>query len=1229
MTLNNSNNRKLAAKRNATSRLWALGLGFAATLAGLPGHAALVIPPTPLQSATPIPPNIMFILDDSGSMEEGSMPDNVPSVSPVNISGLAYTRNTLSYNPAVTYTAWKTATGGTVSGGTSFTGVYDDNSLASGNRDLSQNVQTFYVPKATATDLGQTASYFRYQILTNGQIWKAEYADGTAVDPTTLFSPPSTLSGNGRSWYRNTVEVPADAKDVTFKITGGSGGDPDLYVERGEAPDFNTDDDVNDGECKKTSDGREHTCLFPSPQSGTFHLGVYNDSNNNAYSGLTLTVTYVQGNSVGCMITAGWGWRNCVRETPTTARDEAQEKANYAMWYSFHRTRMKAAKAGASEAFSTLTGSKYRVGFTTIHNRSTSYVPVATHNGLFENVTASGTTAASYNRTNWFNLLHAAEGDGYTPLRTALNRVGKYYADSLTGNNGSAGPYGPASTNQLACRQNYAILTTDGYWNGTDGNDAETDFSGYVKGATGVTFANEDNTDGPDIAKPGETAKKHFTTGAPYTDSVSKTLADVAMYYWKNDLMPAMDNIVPASTANPAFWQHMVTFGISIGLAGTVSQTTVADVLRDGATSFTWPSPFANKTGARIDDLLHAAVNGHGAFAVASNPQEFAKALQAALADIIARENSGSNVTLSSTGLQTDTRAFVAKYKSGEWWGELQAFPVTNGGVGSPATWTASEEVPDDERSNVYTLGAGNGTAVATFPTQAQSDVLTSAVASYIKGNRTGEGTTYRTRTHLLGDIVNSSPAYVRELDGTTVVETVYIGSNDGMLHAFDASDGTELFNYVPNLLNMATLKNLSVVNNFEHQYFVDGPIVVSSRRQTPGKNYLVGALGRGGKGVYGLDVSSPSTFASTGKAWEYDGGSLTADRADMGLVIGKPLIAKISGGTVVAIISNGVNSASGKAALFVVNAATGEHIAKISTNNETDNGLSMPTAVDVDGNGSVDYVYAGDLQGNVWKFNLTASAAASWTATRLFTAVDPTDANKRQPISGGITVSFNPYTFTPWIFFGTGRYLTAGDKDDMSVQTWYGMQDTGTAIAGRSALKPRDIVVGGTIAGRAVRSFEQAAANDMSGKSGWYIDLDSPPNNKADGERMVGSQVVVGGSILVASSIIPQSSDCDVSGRGFVNAVDIFTGAAVSTPFFDANGDGAFNNLDTLKNGTETTSPNIPVGSIDLGVGMPTDPTVLENLVVVGGSKGTTGSVGIQRVVKDGRISWREILKD
>src|SRR5690606_29406625 len=132
------------------------------------------------------------------------------------------------------------------------------------------------------------------------------------------------------------------------------------------------------------------------------------------------------------------------------------------------------------------------------------------------------------------------------------------------------------------------------------------------------------------------------------------------------------------------------------------------------------------------------------------------------------------------------------------------------------------------------------------------------------------------------------------------------------------------------------------------HRYFVDGPIVVSARARTPGKNYLVGALGRGGLGVYGLDVTNPATFSAANVLWDNTG---DAAPANMGNVIAEPLISKLNNGVTAAVVANGPNSASGTASLFIIDLADGSVIEELDTGT-TNNGLSAPRAVDGNADG-------------------------------------------------------------------------------------------------------------------------------------------------------------------------------------------------------------------------------------------------------------------------------------
>jgi type IV pilus assembly protein PilY1 len=1055
---------------------------FLATLLSLPG-GAVTYPDVPLQSGKAYPaPNLMFVLDDSDSMEYVSMPADVHGAANLQdtIAHKSYIHNTIYYDPAIEYLGWKQADGSRLSGGAAYGAAYGDPNQLTAPVNLGSGNQTFFVPKnrLTATTTTGISGYYRYQIRSsNGRIVRSE-------------------TGNQNS----------------------SKGEPDVG-------------------CGNASDDAK-------------------DNANDVY------------------------WRNCTYVTPTATRDEAAEKVNYATWYSYHRTRMKVAKAGASEAFSQV-GENIRIGFNTIHDINRFDIPVDTDGGLYR----------GSNKTTWFSRLQAATGSGYTPLRTALQRTGEYYKTDQ--------PWGPAGSdgNTLGCRQNFAILTTDGYWNTNDDD-------GYV------SVGDADGTAGPNgyvLAKP---YQDNFKTNP---NTRPDTLADVAMYYWKSDLRTALDNNVPRSAADPADWQHMVTFGVSIGLQGNLTPNEATlDAITDG--SKRWPDPISNSGAARIDDLWHASVNGRGKFMVASNTKQFTAGVLDAINTVGERTGSASNVTTNSTSFTTDTRVFQAKYVSAKWTGELTAYDATAAGVSADPEWQASSGIPALASRKIFTR---NGAAAAAFPTAAQTTALdqttriTSPVtgasnANYLRGDASLErknGGELRNRDSLLGDIVNSSPVYVKD------TETVYVGANDGMLHAIAAVDsgnganaiaeGTELFAYVPGGINLGNLATLSDPN-YTHKYFVDGPIVASTRAQTPGKNYLVAALGRGGKGVFGLDVTSPGSFGAGDAVWELSTGT------NIGQVLGEPLVATLKGGAKVVIFGNGINSSSGHAVLYVVNIATGAVIQEIDTGIGGDNGLSAPRGWDEDGDGLLDYVYAGDLKGNVWKFEFSATGVGSvgYGGQPMFT----TQAG--QPITAGLALARDPATRKRWVFVGTGRFISESDPNDETVQSMYGLIDDGATTLTLADLTERSLFVVGNL-----RGFEPATTLD-AGSKGWYLDLDEP----TPGERVV-SRPQVRGSVLVFSSIIPpkdSDSPCAAGGSGYLNAIDVFSGTSTGSPYFDAYT-------------TYLTSPDgdtVPVGSVDPGVGMPTLPTLIDNLLVVGGS---TGGLADVKVKPQGgaprRISWHEIV--
>ncbi len=1199
--------RPLAKALRLSRSWWAAPAAFLATLLALPVTAGVTIPDDPLTTGTRVAPNILFILDDSGSMEDDFMPDSVPSTSTPDVSASAYPRNTLSYNPAIIYQPWTLANGNRRTGGTSYSSAYDHPSLASGSANLGDSMRVFYVPKDVAnTDsvyLGNGTNYYRYEITSGGGDvrrgeWGAAVITNTTPADVTPAGYPKTVAASVNAAPATAMEhvfaltIPTGGWDeMLITLSGGTHGSnsPSFNNNNGNGADLYVDDDavINTGSysCRSNGGSNSESCTIDAPSAGsTWYIGVDRAS---TFAGVSLTVvlrhnpTYSTNRCDGGLGT-GNTWINCTSATPT-GRSVADEKTNYATWYSYHRTRMKAAKAGASDAFKPL-GNRVRVGYRSIWDRSNFDIPVGDGNdGRFVDNTDDPATVANEattSRSTWYSRLHAADGSGRTPLKPALNSAGSYFSNTT-----ATGPYGPQATaSQYSCRQNFTILTTDGYWNeGT------------------VSVGNADNNNGTTYTDP-EGDTYGYTAAAPYRDSYSNTLADVAMHYWKTDLRTLTNN-VPTSAGDPAFWQHMVTFGISIGLSGNKGWTSVSDVPANA----TWADPNDTEDADRIDDLLHAAVNGHGTFVSASSPSEFTAGLSQALAAIQQRTSSYSNVATNSVSLDAGSQVFNASYVSGIWTGKVTARAVSKAGVSD----TAREfTLPAWGSRKVFT---SNGLTGAGFPTSTQEAALlrtggpvdypvTGAQnANYIKGDGSLEernsGLLRNRPTTVLGDIVGSSPAYVKDTD------TLYVGANDGMLHAFDATSGTELFAYVPSIINMNHLATLSR-GDYSHKFFVDGPIVVSSRTQTPGENILVGALGKGGKGVYSLNVGTPGA-ATASSIYNWERSDTTG--GNMGLVLGKPILGRVPAGQTAVILGNGVNSTSEKAVLIVLNLDTGAVIQQIDTgvgSASTPNGLSAPVGVyDQDGK-TIRYVYAGDMLGNVWKFDLNGAGSA----TRLFTAVGP--ASNVQPISGGLAVAIHPVTKKRWVFFGTGRFLTTGDAETAgaTTQSMYGFEDTGTTLT-RANLESR----GAPVVSGNVRTF-QAKATLPTGKKGWYIDLTT-----ASGERIVQDAQVVN-TFLVTASMVPTGDACEADGTGYINALDAFTGTSAGGSYFDQNRNG-----DT----SDDKVGGVPIGSINAGVGMPTLPNLLRGMLIVGGTAGDDLGDPSTLGVRWDRVSWREIRQD
>lgn len=618
-------------------------------------------------------------------------------------------------------------------------------------------------------------------------------------------------------------------------------------------------------------------------------------------------------------------------------------------------------------------------------------------------------------------------------------------------------------------------------------------------------------------------------------------------------------------------------------------------------------------------------------FYVASEADKMVASLRQAFENIIRdMRGSGGSFASNTTKLETGAMTYQAQFFTGSWAGELVGYNVNQSTGALTQAWTASSNFPAWASRKIYT---NSGSTRQNF-TAANVPGLTQQVVDYIRGDRSNEqpAGSLRQRQGVLGDIVNSQPVYVAapnprlfygaEFTGATGTLTgngsvdygqfaqakagrtpvIYVGANDGMLHGFNATTGVETVAYIPSQI-IPRLANLASPT-YQHEYFVDGDLTVADAYLNgQWRTILVGTLGRGGKGVFALDVTDP---ANVSVLWE----KTATDIPALGNVLGKPIIAQVANGDWRVFMGNGPNSTGGTAQLVSIRLDTGA-VTTVSTGASGDNGLS---AVNVWASGATDFadtIYAGDLQGNLWKFT---GLAGTMTATSIFQA---NRGGVAQPITAAPMVSRNPSNRDLWIHFGTGRYLGEADLADESVQTWYGIIDSGTAVT-RADLEDVAIEAEATLSNGMGARVVEAITGPVT--RGWYIDLVSPVNG-VEGERMVVPNIFQGLS-LIGTTRIPDNTDvCNPSGRGWVMAINPFTGGRLNSSFFDVNGDGRFDNNDQV-NGQPASGIGLPSG--------PNNPIFIGNVMLTNMDNAESNVIKTNSsVLAPSRVSWREVVGD
>lgn len=1107
-------------------------------MTGPVAHAALTgIADEPLitQAEFKPKPNLLVILDDSGSMDWEYMPDDANYAS--GRFGLFSPQcNGVAYDPNIKY-APPLQPNGTTYPNATFTNAWT-NGFESGSDTADLSLTARSVAITAETNISPGATSFTLRSNSTTVLGANSFLAGAKITLTsgTSRSYDATIT----SWTYNTAQKKGVLTLKQVSNINGSGAVANWTA---------------------TLYGQQHFSYLGSERK----LGYAYDANGARQSNTFFSQCNL-GRNDGVNTANG----NVFEFNIITTQSPAAVQTNYANWYSYYRSRRFLMRSAMGHAVNPLNDG-YRLGFMTINNRgaqntsSVNFRPVSDFNAA--------------QKLDFYSSLYAAPASGGTPLRTALAHAGRYFAKDLSSQK--------TDPMQYACQRNYALLTTDGYWNETFANG-------------GLSNANMGDSD-----KDGALAKE--SDGK----TTSTTLADVAHYYYTTDLRstarnncigaavgnnPGQDvcaNILTPSGKDDATHQHMTTFTIGLGIVGTMPQT---------GTPTSWPSLISNNSITTADDLWHASINGRGAHYSAQNATELSTAIQGIVTSIQDVTGAGSATATSTLDLvQGDGNiAFEASYTTGSWYGDVVArqMDATTAlpKVGDPK-WSARAKLESVSAAS-RTIYFRNGTALSAFTWTNLSNTLkahfqnvcsaspakltqcaalsatqqTAAndgerLVAYLRGDHSNEATNatsplFRERKGKLGDIINSKPIHVGKppFDYTdsgyaefkalhaTRKKVLYVGANDGMLHALDAGTGAELWAYIPtpvmsNLHKLADVKYGSNVSQ-PHLFFVDGKTVQGDVKiGGVWKTILVGGLNKGGRAYYALDITNPD---EPQMLWEFAHDDSSAHN-NLGLSYSDPVISKLANGTWTVAFGSGYNNVSpgdGKGRLYVVNAATGAIERNIATEQGTTATPSGLAKINVWRKSSADNTaqrfYGGDLLGNLWRFDVDRLVQPYNSALLLAEMQDA--SGTRQPIT--TEPKLREYDKQSVIAIATGRYLGRDDIDDTKVQSITAIRDPLTStgwgvVRSHSAFKQVTITKTGTTASGAA-----AQVNWISG-GGWWADF------PVGGER-IAMPMEWDGPRLLAATTLPDGNQCKSGGASWLYSFGLAGGLTTGEQFSD-----------------------------------------------------------------------------
>ncbi len=1130
--------------------------------------ASLTIADEPLFLSTSVTPNVFFELDDSGSMDW-----EILTVKHWHFCD--YDRDAPNDNWGFTGDTctsslrdnglWSTYTGATSPGDDDledfeYIFVNSDNSYSQG---CSSNRQTLY---SCGTDLATNPPYQHdWRILSSDfnvlyydpkekyEPWQGPCLTDGSPCAAASFSAAKSDPRQGKAGYTVTTNLDGFTYEVWVDTAGYSGSQPERGGDINYIDTANNAIDLWDTHIQFTISGS--TIIAKTTKYAPTSSGL----------NPTITTNILSGG-----------------EAALGGLTVAEVKTNVANWYQYSRKRSFVAKAGISAVVDLKP--EFRYGLDTI-NQSSAFVEAPA--ALSNNQTHNDALLASLYDTVW-------PGSG-TPLRQGLERAGEYYAGNLTGK---------ASPILDSCQKNYTILMTDGYWNGSDPSVSDADGDGYDNSVADVAkyYHNTDlNTslanDVPDDkCDPGnircDTEKRQHMVTYTLAFGVKGNKVDTDGNDWPDPLLAESDDWGDPYNAD--------------------SPEKIDDLWHAAWNSY---GKYINVStpGEAVDGLTEAIAD-------VSNRQGSASSV-ALNAGFISADTRIYQALFDAFDWSGDLKSFPVLT------GGVIGTAVISANDQLPAYGSRTMLTHDGSDGVAFQWPALSASQQALLDASAAATDTTNIYVDYLRGDQTNEydavnnpAGVFRKRTSgkLLGDIINSAPAfagapnarYPDNWAGTSPPENcslcekystfkfnrsnrtpmVYVGTNAGYLSGFDADTLVEKIAYVP----ATVFRNLDALTNtnYTHQYYVDGsPTIEDAYFQGDNKwhTVLVSGLNNGGQGVFALDITDPGGFSETGTApakvvlWEFN----DADDADMGYSYSQPAIVRMQNGQWAAVFGNGYNNrdadgsrnddtvTGGNAYLYIVNIEDGSLIRKIDTGvgtNSTPNGLATPAVIDTNGDFIADAIYAGDLNGNMWKFDVSSTDPALWDVAFYNTAVPPVaeplyiamdSSGNRQPITTRPDVSRGPNGLYVMVFFGTGRYLGSPDLTDTSTQTFYGILDSGSRFTGRTDLVEQTVTYQDS-------NYRVTSTNPQTTTSrGWYLDL---PDT---GERTVANPLLRAGRIIFVTTI-PDSNICSAGGDSWLMELNALTGSKLNVTPFDLNNDALFSledYIDTDGDGTKDTA--------------------------------------------------------